>query len=346
MAMTWPHVGSIAFMAMAVLPATARAQSSTIEVNVTVGRSTDGTIGTAVQTRWFGASRSDFRVYLEATWGLVTGGDSDAFNAAYPYDRKVRAMELYTEKTQKFGSGASFMGVRAGRYRTPFGISSGSDYAYSGLLRAPLIRNGWNWALSNTHMDVGADVVVGRPSFSVESSIGMPSDEGYAPRRRGFSGVVRAQAYIGSLIVGASYINSPVANISEEAHGRMMFQGVDARWMRGGVQLRGEWIAGRSDDESTTSGGYIDVMAHHPSMGRVTFVGRVERLDWDYPEAPEVASHQRRASAGARVRIVTGVDLQASVVRSFSRTPGAGDLFSTVKPSTAFDLAVTFSHRF
>ncbi len=342
----WWRAGGLALVAVAGVPTQARAQSSTTEVNVTVGRSTDGTTGTAVQTRWLGASRSDFRVYLEATWGLVTTDTSDAFNSAYPYDRRVRPMELYTEKTQKIGTGPTFIGVRAGRYRTPFGISSGSEYAYSGLLRAPLIRNGWNWALSNTYLDLGADVLVGRPSFSVESSVGVPSDEGYAPRRHGVSGVVRAQAYVRSLIVGASYVNSPVANISDETHGRMIFQGVDARWMRGGVQLRGEWIAGRSDDDSTTKGGYVDVTAHHPLMGRVTFIARLERLDWNYPEVPAAAQHQRRVSAGARVRIFPDIHLEAGVVRSFYRTPGPGDLFAFVSPSTAFDLAVTFSHRF
>jgi hypothetical protein len=35
---------------------------------------------------------------------------------------------------------ADLHAFKAGRYRTPFGISSGSDHAYMGFQRAPLVR--------------------------------------------------------------------------------------------------------------------------------------------------------------------------------------------------------------
>ena len=326
-------------------PAVARAQSAVTEVDVTVGRSTDGTNSAAVQTRFSGVSRSDWRVFLEAAWGLVKGGKSDAFSAPYPYDNRVRPMELYVEKMRRFGGG-SFVAVRTGRYRTPFGISSGSDHAYVGFLRAPLIRYDWNWALSNTFMDLGADVLVGRPSFTIESSLGVPSDESYARRRHGLTGVVRAQAYVKALIVGASYINSEVQDTAPEVYGRLKLRGVDARWMHGGVQVRGEWVTGQSDDESTTHGGYIDVTAHHRKMGRVTFVARAERLNWHYPDGPAYEAFPRRVTAGAIVRISSDLQIQTNVLRNFARKPRAGDLFAAVSPSTAVDLAVTYSRRF
>ena len=68
-------------------------------------------------------------------------------------------MEVFAEKTitgQRF-----LVGTRLGRYRTPFGIYSRSDHGYTGFLRAPLIRYGGYWALSNNFLETGASVVAG-----------------------------------------------------------------------------------------------------------------------------------------------------------------------------------------
>jgi hypothetical protein len=331
---------------IALSPTPLYGQTVSTETEVTVGRSTDGTTGAAAQVRLFGTTRADWRFFLESTWGLVNGKEyTDAFSSAYPYDRRLRPMELYVEKMRHLDGGA-LVGLRAGRYRTPFGISGRSDHAYLGFMRAPLIRYAWNWALSSTYMDMGADLLVGRPSFTVETSLGVPSDEGDAPRRRGFTGVVRAQTYVRSLILGASYINSAVADTDPSVFGRLKLQGIDGRWMHGGIQLRGEWLAGRSDAESTTRGGYLDFISHHRMMGRVTLVARVERLDWDYPKEPEFSAYPRRATIGARIRITPEVHVQAGALRNFARTPGPGDAFSAVIPSTAFDFAVSFGRRF
>jgi hypothetical protein len=319
---------------------------ATVETEATVGGSTDGTTAAAAQVRLFGTTRADWRFFLEATWGLVSGEEySDAFSSAYPYDRRLRPMELYVEKIRHLDGGA-LVGLRAGRYRTPFGISGRSDHAYLGFTRAPLIRYPWNWALSSTYMDMGVDLLVGRPSFTVETSLGVPSDEGEAPRRRGFTGTVRAQAYVRSLILGASYINSAVGDTHPSVYGRLQLQGLDGRWMHGGVQLRGEWLFGRSDAESTTRGGYLDIISHHRMMGRVTLVARVERLDWDYPKEPAASSYPRRATIGARIRITPHVHVQPGILRNFARTPGPGDAFSAVAPSTEFDVSVSFARRF
>jgi hypothetical protein len=335
----------VAATLVCLLPATASAQRMSAETEVTVGQSTDGTTGAAAQVRVFGITRSDWRVFLEGTWGLVTGDDySDAFSAAYPYDRRVRPMELYGERMQTIGSGPTVAAFRAGRYRTPFGIGGRSDHAYLGFVRAPLIRYAWNWALSNTYMDLGADVMIGRPAFTVESSIGVPSDEGDAPRRHGVTATVRAQSYVGDFIVGASYITSPVADTDPRVAGRLLMRGVDARWMRGGVQLRGEWIAGESDNRSTTRGGYLDFIGHHRAMGRVTVVARLEHLDWDSASFPEISEYPRRLTAGARLRLSPHVHVHANLLRSWARQPL--DPYDAERPTTTFDLALSFSHRF
>ena len=100
-------------------------------------------------------------------------------------------IEAYGERT--FQPGSFLVGVRGGRYRTPFGISSGSDHAYNGFLRAPLIRYDNYYALSNNYLEHGADVIVGVPQFTLEVSAGAPSDVGSARRRSGLDTVVRGK---------------------------------------------------------------------------------------------------------------------------------------------------------
>ena len=116
--------------------------------------------------------------------------------------------------------------------------------------------------------------------------------------------------------------------------------------MHGGVQVRGEWVIGESDAESTTRGGYIDVIAHPRVLGRVTLLARLEHLDWDLPADPQFSAYPRRLTVASRVRILPEVHVQAGVLRNFSRTPGPDDLFERVRPTTTFDVAVTFSRRF
>jgi hypothetical protein len=326
---------------LTLLPTLARAQSISGETDVTIGRSTDGTTGAAVQARLFGANRSDWRLYLEGTWGLVTGTGSDAFGAAYPYDRRVRPMELFVEKmVTRRGLVA---GLRGGRYRTPFGISGRSDHAYGGFTRAPLIRYGSNYALSNTFLEAGGSVLIGSPRLTVETSLGVPSDEGGPPRGNGVDTVVRAQGYVASVVAGVSYMRAKPANIGPWAVGQLVFRGVDARWMSGGVQLRGEWIDGRPFDGVTTRGGYVDLLVSHERLGPVMLVARAERLDYD---AGEFSVYPRRLAAGARIRLHRSVTVQAAVLRNLPRAPGNWD-YSTPPPrTTELDVAVTFSRRF
>ena len=178
------------------------AQSVTGEVDVTGGVSTENVRAGSTQGRIFGASASDWRFFAEATWAGVDGQHSDAFGAAYPYEGRIRPMEVFGEKM--FRPGNYLLGVRAGRYRTPFGISSRGEYGYTGFVRAPLIRYGQDFALSNTWLEHGVDIVAGSPRLFLESSLGVPGDEGGLRRRRGLDRSIRVQGYYKALIVGAS----------------------------------------------------------------------------------------------------------------------------------------------
>lgn len=304
----------------------------TTEVDITVGRSTEDVRAAGTQLRLFGSLPRDWRFFGELTWADTWGEHSDAFGAAYPYNHKVRPMELYVEKT--VSQGRALWGTRIGRYRAPFGLYNRSDHAYTGFLRAPLIRYGGYWAISNNFLEAGASVVAGTPRVFGEFSLGIPQDEDDRHRKRGVDRVGRVQASVGDVIVGASYIHTQPFREQFWAQGDTEFAGVDARWMRGGVQLRGEWISGHAFEGTRTFGGYADLMVHRPFMGPVTAVVRAERLDY---EAGRRSSFPRRYTAGTKVRLSS---LLVAHVNVLHEPP-----YDDEGPETALDVAVTFSLR-
>jgi len=307
----------------------------TTEADVTVGRSSEDIGAAGTQLRLFGVLPHDWRFFAEATWADTWGGEpgerSDAFGAAYPYNRRVRPMELYVEKTS---ASRTLWGTRVGRFRAPFGLYARSEHAYTGFLRAPLIRYGGYWAVSNNFLETGASVVAGTPRLYGEVSLGIPQDEDDLHRSRGFDRVGRVQASVGDVIVGASYIHTQPFKEQFWAHGDTEFAGVDARWMRGGVQLRGEWLNGHPFAGTRTFGGYADVMVHRQFMGPVTAVVRAERLDY---EAGPFSSFPRRYTTGAKVRLSSLLVANVDVLHE--------PAYDANGPETAVDVALTFSLR-
>lgn len=312
----------------------ASAQSITTEAAVTSGVSSDEkTSVVATQLRAFGEVGPQIRYYTEVAWAASSDAASGAFGAAYPYGNRVQIVETYAERVfQPFGKLA---GVRAGRFRTPFGISNASDHAYTGFLRAPLIRYDGTYALSNNFLEQGAAVMVGVPWLTFETSVGRPGDIGTAVRRPGLDTVVRVQSSAGPFIAGVSHIRTMPNLTGSFVRGRMEFTGLDLRWMRNGVQLRGEWIAGRPFDGTTTTGWYADAIVHRVAMGPVTAVARIERLDYD--TRPPFDLHLQRQTLGARIRIREGLSAQVN----FLHQTGGSDAYGPA----AVDIGLTYSVR-
>ena len=321
----------VTFVAI-VLGSRAEAQTLTTEVDTTGGYSTEGVKAAATQFRVFGEGPASWRYFAEGTWADVWGPDSDAFGSAYPYTDRIRAMEIFAEKTVTRSS--FIVGTRLGRYRTPFGLYNRGDHGYAGFLRAPLIRYGGYWALSNYFLETGASVVAGTPWLQAEVSLGIPQDEGEGRRHRGLDRVGRLQASVGSLIVGGSYIHTKPSDEYPWAQGSTEFVGMDARWMKAGVQLRGEWIDGRAFDGTRTFGGYADVIVHRQFMGPITAVGRVERLDYI---AGPFSSYPRRYTAGAKIRLARMLMAHVNVLRE--------PAYDDEGPESSFDVGLTFTAR-
>jgi hypothetical protein len=314
----------------------AGAQTLAVEADVTGGYSTyEGEhVGVlASQLRAFGDLSGGIRYFVEGAWADRNDDDTDAFGAAYPYGGRVDVIEAYAERFLR--RGLALINVRAGRYRTPFGIYSRSDYAYSGLSRPPLVRYEGYFALANTFLEHGAAVMAGVPQLTVETSLSAPADVGDFTRRSGVDSVTRVQAYYGPLIVGASHIRTNPYQPSTFAKGRTVFTGVDFRATAAGVQLWGEWLDGQPFDGTSTTGWHVNASVHRPRMGPVTAVARVEQLDYD--TVSRFAMHQKRQSVGARVRIFRGITGQISVVREIE---ARGD-----EAETALDAGVTYSIR-
>jgi hypothetical protein len=309
------------------------AQSVTTEVDLNGGLSSQEVAAAATQVRVFGETGPRIQFFVEGSLATEHGPETDAFSAAYPYATGAHLMEAYGERV--FQPGRLIAGVRAGRFRTPFGIYARSDHAYIGFLRAPLIRYDGYFALSNNFLEHGASGFFGTPHLTVESSLGTPADVGLVERRSGLDFTGRVQGYAGPLIVGVSHIRTqPYLPISF-AKGEAIFTGVDARWMVGGVQLRTEWLFGRPFDGTSTNGGYVDVIMHRPVMGPVTAVFRAERID--YKTDPRFALYARRETAGARIRLVGGLTAHADVVHQTSQIADGR--------SVVVDVGLTYSIR-
>ena len=307
-----------------------QAAPPTVEVDLTTGASTQGVLAAASQLRLFGELDSSTRYFLEGAWAASTGPLTDAFGAAYPYEDGFYWMESYLEKSFRVGryQGAA----RVGRYRTPFGIYGRGDHAYSGFLRAPLIRYGESYALSNNWLEGGADILFGTPHLQLEASFGVPQDP-LNRRREGLDTVVRLQAYQGPFILGASYLDTQPFQPASFAHGRTRFYGVDARWMSNGIQVRGEWIRGHSFEGVTTEGFYVDCSVHKPYMGPVTAVFRYDDLDYF---AGPYSFFLQRFTAGAKVRLSRALTGQLNLIYQ-PDLPHGGDV--------AVDAALTYSFR-
>jgi hypothetical protein len=327
------------------LTRTADGQSVTTEASVSAGASSEDLTSIATQLRAFGETPLHIRYYVEGAWGRTTDDESDAFGAAYPYRNRFELIEAYGERL--FKPRGTVLGIRGGRYRVPFGIYNASDHAYTGFLRAPLIRYEDYAALSNNFLEQGLDLVGGIPRLTVETSLGIPGDVGEDVRPSGFDRVVRAQGTLGRAIVGVSHLWTSPYQPAVFAHGKAQFTGLDLRWMRDGVQLRGEWLTGQPYDGTTTTGWYADAIVHRTWMGPVTAVARVERVNavtsvdgvepLGYDVVAPIALHPKRQTIGARVRLLYGLSTQVNVFHNTG-------LLEQYR-NTMVDVGVTYSVR-
>ncbi len=317
----------------ALLARPAGAQGLTTETDLSLGYSTPGSAAVGMQVRVFGDVRPGLRLYLEGVWARQWDGPSDAFGGAYPYNNRIRPHEAYLEWS---GSGAGWhYGARGGRFRVPFGIYDRSAYAYNGFTRAPLIRYPGYAGLSNWWLDAGAVVFAGTPRLQIEASVGTPSDE--SPGRvGGVDRSARLQGVFGDLIVGGSHLRTQRESALTFATGDSEWYGVDARWMKGGIQLSGEWLTGVPFTNGETTGWHLDFSIHQPWMDRVTVVARYDNLSYINTSYSVFDFRSERWTLGARVRITNTLTAQINAIHQPKRLSGR---------ESELDAGLTYSRR-
>jgi hypothetical protein len=145
------------------------------------------------------------------------------------------------------------------------------------------------------------------------------------------------QAYHGPVIVGVSYARSHPYLPARFAEGRQAFTGVDVRYASsGGLQLRGEWITGRSYEGVSTTGWYVDGILHRLGMGPFTAVVRGESLAYTAPSPRARAAS--RFTIGTRVRLPGPTTAQVNFVHQRGDMPRIHD--------NSLDFSATYSLRF
>ena len=216
----------------------------------------------------------------------------------------------------------ALLGVRAGRFRMPFGIYTRSDYGYSGFLRPPLIRYDGYFGISNNWLEDGAMFTAGVPQLFVEASVSRPHDVGFAVTAR------RARTRPSACrAIADSSSSAPVTRAairicrrdSPSAGRRSPASTCDGRTPPG-IQARGEFLKGHSYEGVSTIGGYTSTAS---SIARAW-----DRLPRSYAASGSTTPRRRRAPAqakrltlGTRVRLPGPVTLQLNYLRQHGDLP-------------------------
>jgi hypothetical protein len=296
---------------------------------VTAGYSTQGVRALSTQLRLFGSPRKGLRYFLEGSAVARGGNRIDVFSSANSYAPGARVEEAYVEQT--WGSPKLSAGLRAGQFRTPFGQYYRSDYGYNGFLRPPVTRSTYYWGVGSHWREGGVNAFVAVPHLRLEGSVGYPLETPGRPHSR-LDNTVRLEGDVGPVILGASYarIGNPDYVFND---GGATFGALDLRWMRSGVQVKGEYLWGTNTRGTHVRAWHVDLSVHKECMGPVTALARFEESDWF---AGPFSEHTHRVTAGARVQINRNLLGQVNLVHDH---PGP----RSARP--AVDFALTYSFR-
>lgn len=176
--------------------------------------------------------------------------------------------------------------IQAGEIRLPFGIYDTRETYASGLIDYPMARG--DYALNSVDWGVpGVKWAGGSSRFQVEAS----AFNGLAAGTWGnlnmlCGGALRVQTYVNDLIIGVSHwdgyiglpqYKGPGYGSSGTDHTGVQMNGLDIRYTRPHLLLRGEFLIGRLGGQQM-NGWYLDLYYHLPKYEKWTFVTRIEGL--------------------------------------------------------------------
>jgi hypothetical protein len=146
-----------------------------------------------------------------------------------------------------------------------------------GLISQPLIRYYPFQDPSIGRSGTGVEYLGSLGNWQLEAALFGDGDSVNALLPTSGDGAVRLQHYAGPLILGASVLRERIPDADPDYRGTGYFYGVDFRYGRPALILRGEVVSGHVP-EGDPEGFYVDVLYHPTSLGRLTFVARAEAV--------------------------------------------------------------------
>jgi hypothetical protein len=181
-----------------------------------------------------------------------------------------------TEFHEAYGEwGRGTRRVRLGRFQIPFGIYNRSELYYSGLVLDPLVQYYPFRGPQLGRSKQGLSFLWAEGSWQFEGALFGNGDglSAFVPSRG--EGSIRVQHYSGPLIIGLNalreHARDPGGGELRTAH----FLGLDFRYSRPALILRGELVSGRLPGGSPR-GYFVDLLYHPAVLDRATFVARTE----------------------------------------------------------------------
>jgi hypothetical protein len=182
--------------------------------------------------------------------------------------------------------------AQVGLVRLPFGIYDTRETYASGLIDYPIPRSGYRYHSVDWGVP-GVSWSGGTPRLQVETALFNGRSSGqWGNQNPVGGGAARLQTYVGGLILGFSRWDG-YANTGRD-HQNIHMNGVDVRWTRPHLLIRGEYLFGNFSADNA-HGAYLDIYYHLPKYQKITLVGRLETLK---PGADDPAS--RQVTLGAR----------------------------------------------
>lgn len=178
--------------------------------------------------------------------------------------------------------------LQLGIVRLPFGIYNHSETYASGLIDWPLVRVDYQF-LAVDHGVPGVAWSGGNPRLQVETAWFGGKSSGVWNDLTNLGGAAfRLQTYQAGLILGYSrwdgYRTTIPPGLPDGARNGVHLNGLDVRYTRPHLLLRGEYIVGNSGGINV-HGWYLDAYYHLPKYLRFTLTGRLEEFKPD-PSIP------------------------------------------------------------
>ncbi len=197
--------------------------------------------------------------------------------SGYPFWQHLSSDFMLQQATLQKDWGAQRL--QLGMIRLPFGIYDYQETYASGLIDYPMPRV--NYGLDSVDWGVpGVKWSGGSPDFQFEAAAFEGRATGVWENQNTLGGgALRAQAYIGSLLLGFSrwdgYLDLPSkAGINRAA---VHENGFDLRFTRPHLLLRGELLFGILGGDQM-QGEYLDIYYHLPKYAKWTLTARLEAL--------------------------------------------------------------------